>query len=145
MSLKKSSSTSQFVMESEFTFNFDDTMVEATGGTTVDFGKTNFNATAFDIIQLPPGSVLLGGELVVETAMDAATYAVIIGDSGDTDRYLTTADRKGAARTALVPTGYHNTGGLALQIGVTCADTLTQGKATVRIQYVIAGRVNEQV
>ena len=131
----------QYVMEAEFKFNFDDTMVSAAGAE-VDFGKTNIAATAFNIINLPEGAVVIGGELVVETAFDTASYAVIIGDADDTDRYLTTADRKAAARTALVPTGYRSTG-QNIQIGITNADVCTQGVATVRVQYVIPGRQNE--
>ena len=133
--------TAQNVMEAEFTFNFDDTMVSV-AGTEKDFGLTNITATSFDIINLPENSVILGGELVVETAFDTASYAVVVGDSAVADRYLATADRKAAARTALVPTGYRTTGS-NLRIGITNADACTTGKATVRVQYVITGRANE--
>lgn len=135
--------TGQYVMEAEFTFNFDDTMVSV-GGTEVDFGKTNTAATSFDIINLPENSVIVGGELVTETAFDTASYAVVIGDSATADRYLASADRKGAARVALVPTGYRTTGA-NLRIGITNADVCTAGKATVRVQYVITGRANEMI
>lgn len=135
--------TGQYVMEAEFTFNFDDTMVSV-GGTEVDFGKTNTAATSFDIINLPENSVIVGGELVTETAFDTASYAVVIGDSATADRYLASADRKGAARVALVPTGYRTTGA-NLRIGITNADACTAGKATVRVQYVITGRANEMI
>lgn len=133
--------TAQYVMEAEFTFNFDDTMVSV-AGTEVDFGKTNIAATSFDIINLPENSVIIGGELVVETAFDTASYAVVIGDATVADRYLASADRKAAARTALVPTGAR-TSGANLRMGITNADLCTQGKATVRVQYVVAGRANE--
>jgi hypothetical protein len=141
MSKLISARTAQFVMEAEFTFNFDDTMVSV-AGQEVDFGKTNISATSFDIINLPENSVIIGGELVTETAFDTASYAVTIGDSAVADRYLASADRKGAARVALVPTGYR-TSGSNLRIGITNADVCTAGKATVRVQYVIAGRANE--
>lgn len=135
----------QEVINSSFVFNFDDQMVPVSGGTAiagttrVDFGKTNIVATALDIIQLPVGAVILSGELVVETAFDTASYAVIIGDSASTNRYLTTADRKGAARTELTPTGYRSLGE-PLRITITNADVCTTGKATVRVQYVIDNR-----
>lgn len=141
MSKLIASRTGQYVMDAEFTFNFDDTMVSAAGAE-VDFGKTNVAATSFDIINLPENSIIVGGELVVETAFDTASYAVVIGDSAVADRYLATADRKAAARTALVPTGYR-TAGANLRIGITNADVCTTGKATVRVQYVITGRANE--
>lgn len=135
----------QEVLNASFVFNFDDQMVPVSGGTAiagttrVDFGKTNIIATAFDVINIPLDAVIISGELVVETAFDTASYAVIIGDSATTNRYLTTADRKAAARTALVPTGYRSLGE-PLRITITNADVCTTGKATVRIQYVIHGR-----
>lgn len=135
----------QEVLNASFVFNFDDQMVPASGGTAiagttrVDFGKTNIIATAFDIINLPLDAVIISGELTVETAFDTASYAVIIGDSASTNRYLSTADRKAAARTALTPTGYRSLGE-PLRITITNADVCTTGKATVRIQYVIHNR-----
>ena len=135
----------QEVICSSFVFNYDDQMVPISGGTPisgttrVDFGKTNVVATVFDIIKIPVGATIISGELVTETAFDTASYAVIIGDSADDDRYLTTADRKAAARTALVPTGYRSLGE-GLRIGITNADVCTTGKATVRIQYIIHNR-----
>ncbi len=138
----------QDVLSAEFTFNFDDQMVPISGGTAiagttrVDFGKTNIIATAFDIIGLPPGAVIISGELVVTTAFDTASYAVIIGDSASTNRYLSTADRKAAARTALTPTGYVGAGE-PIRITITNADVCTTGLATVRVQYVVPGRRTE--
>lgn len=135
----------QEVLNASFVFNFDDQMVPVSGGTAiagttrVDFGKTNIIATAFDIINLPLDAVIISGELTVETAFDTASYAVIIGDSASTNRYLSTADRKAAARTALTPTGYRSLGE-PLRITITNADVCTTGKATVRIQYVIHNR-----
>ena len=135
----------QEVLNASFAFNFDDQMVPVSGGTAiagttrVDFGKTNIIATAFDIINLPLDAVIISGELTVETAFDTASYAVIIGDSASTNRYLSTADRKAAARTALTPTGYRSLGE-PLRITITNADVCTTGKATVRIQYVIHNR-----
>jgi hypothetical protein len=135
----------QEVLNASFVFNFDDQMVPISGGTAiagttrVDFGKTNIIATAFDIINLPLDAVIISGELTVETAFDTASYAVIIGDSASTNRYLSTADRKAAARTALTPTGYRSLGE-PLRITITNADVCTTGKATVRIQYVIHNR-----
>lgn len=135
----------QEVLNASFVFNFDDQMVPASGGTAisgttrVDFGKTNIAATVFNIINLPLDAVVVGGQLVVETAFDTASYAVTIGDTTSTNRYLSTADRKAAALTALVPTGYR-TIGEPIVIGITNADVCTTGKATVRLQYVIHGR-----
>jgi len=135
--------SAQYLMEAEFAFNFDDTMVDVTGATK-DFGLTNIAATSFDIINVPEGAVILGGSLTVDTAFDTASYAVVIGDSVVANRYLATADRKGAAHTALTPTGYR-TAGENIRIGITNADVCTAGKGVVRIQYAITGRANEVV
>lgn len=140
MSKLIASRTSQFVMESEFTFNFDDTMISA-AGSTVDFGKTNVSASAFDIINLPTGAVVISGSVVTETAFDAATYSVTVGDSAVADRYLASTDKKGAGITALVPTGFRTAG--PVRLGVTAADTCTAGKMTVRLTYIVPGRGNE--
>lgn len=138
----KAARTAQRVMEAEFTFNFNDTMLDTTDASK-DFGLTNIAATSFDIINLPPNSVILDGELTVETAFDAATYAVIVGDSAVANRYLATADRKAAARTALVPTGFRNVDALPIRINITCADVCTTGKATVRVSYITVGKADE--
>lgn len=143
MALKKATRTAQRPVVAEFTWNFDDTMVPAAGGAAVDFGKTNISATTFEVINLPRDAVIIAGELVVETAFDTASYAVVVGDSAVADRYLATADRKAAARTALVPTGYRNSGGLNLRVGITNADVCTTGKATLRVTFVIDGRADE--
>ena len=131
----------QYVMESEFVFNFDDTMVSVAGAE-VDFGKTNIVATSFDAINLPAGAVLLAGSLTVETAFDTASYAVVVGDSAVANRYLATADRKAVGVTNLVPTGYRGDGE-NIRIGITNADVCTTGKATLRVQYITTGRANE--
>lgn len=133
-----SARTAQPVMEAEFTFNFDDTMV-STAGTERDFGKVNVAETAVDIINLPPRAVVLGGEVVTDTAFDAATYNITVGDADSATRYLGTTDRKGTGRTVLVPTGFRGTG-KPIRLTFTAADVCTAGKMTVRVQYITEGR-----
>lgn len=131
----------QYPLVAEFTFNFDDTMVDTTGATK-DF-KT-VGSTVVDAINLPTGAIVIGGEVVTETAVSGSTaYNVSVGDSGSATRYLSATDRVAAGRTALVPTGYVGNGE---QIRVTVAPTVadaTAGKVTVRVQYVVRNRVNE--
>lgn len=131
----------QYPLVAEFTFNFDDTMVDTTGATK-DF-KT-VGSTVVDAINLPTGAIVTGGEVVTETAVSGATaYNVSVGDSGSATRYLSATDRVAAGRTALVPTGYVGNGE---QIRVTVAPTVadaTAGKVTVRVQYIVRNRVNE--
>ena len=131
----------QYPLVAEFTFNFDDTMVD-TAGVTKDF-KT-VGSTVVDAINLPTGAIVTGGEVVTETAVGGSTaYNVSVGDSGNATRYLSATDRVAAWRTPLVPTGYVGNGE---QIRVTVAPTgaaATAGKVTVRVQYIVRNRVNE--
>ena len=144
MAQLKAARTAQYVMEAEFTFNFSDTMVN-TAGNTVDFGKTNLGGAAgkFDIINLPENCVVLGGEVITETAFDTAGFDVTIGDAGSENRYLSSADLKGAGRQALTPTGAYNASNLRMTFS--SDDACTTGKMTVRVQYVQPGRANEAV
>lgn len=133
--------TAQYVMEAEFVFNFDDTMVN-TSGAEVDFGKTNIATTAVDIINLPAGAVVVGGSVTTDTAFSAATYNVSIGDSGNATRYLGATDRKGAGTTPLVLTGYRGDGE-NVRLTFTAGGVCTTGKMTVRVLYITTGRANE--
>jgi hypothetical protein len=102
---------------------------------------------AFDIIDLPVNSVVVGGEIVVETAFATSTLASMsLGDSSSTTRYSTTLDLKTAARTAIGITGFRNSSGLAIRgtFNVTAADS-TAGKVTVRVLYVIKDRADERM
>ena len=123
----------QHLLAAEFTFNFDDTMTPVSG--------TSFLTVAtnvFDIITLPLNAVVVGGDVVTETAVTGPTaYNVEIGDSVTDDRYLGTTDRAAAGRTALVPTGYVGAGE---SIRITIIPTVaaaTAGKLTVRVLYTI--------
>jgi hypothetical protein len=131
----------QYPLVAEFTFNFDDTMVDV-NGVLKDF-KT-VGSTVVDAINLPTGAIVIGGEVVTETAVSGSTaYNVSVGDSVSATRYLSATDRVTAGRTALVPTGYVGNGE---QIRVTVAPTVaaaTAGKVTVRVQYIVRNRVNE--
>ena len=131
--------TVQNVQHAEFSWSWDDTMLN-TSGVSTDF-KTAA-AHVVDCIPLPPNAVVLGGGLeVLTTFATVTTYAVIVGDSAVTDRYLSTADRKAAASTVvLVPTGYVGLGeNIRLTITPT-GSTATAGKATLRVSYAVNGR-----
>lgn len=137
--------TAQYPLVAEFTFNFDDTMVN-TAGNTVDFGKVNLGGAAgsFVVIPLPVGAVVIGGDLTVETAFDTAGFDVTVGDTASANRYLASTDVKATGRTALVPTGYRGAGENVV-LGFSSDDVCTAGKATLRVEYVIASRSNETV
>jgi hypothetical protein len=143
MALLKAARTAQNVMEAEFSFTIGDTMVNTAGASDA---FASVAAHVFDIINLPVGATILGGEVVTDTAFTGSTaYNVTVGDAISANRYLGTTDKTTAARTALVPTGYVSLGdNLRLTVTPTVG-TATAGKMTVRIQYAIAGRAQEIV
>ncbi len=132
---------SQYPLVAEFTFNFDDTVTDTSGAVVA---ISTAASKAFDAINMPVGAIVTGGEVVTEVAGTGSTALnVSVGDSGSATRYLGATDRIAAGRTALVPTGFVSNGE---QIRITVAPTvsaLTAGRVTVRVQYVIRGRVNE--
>ena len=142
MALLKANRSAQWPLVASFTLNFDDTMVNV-AGTTLDFGKTNAAATVVEVINLPPGSVVTGGEWTTETAFTHA-FTILVGDSGVAGRYLGSTNVGAAARTALVPTGFQNVTGLNIRLSFTntTAGDIA-GKGTLRVEYIVAGRSNE--
>lgn len=144
MALLKASRTAQWPLLQEFTFNFDDTAVDSVAGTTKTFGSTFGQSLVFEAMPLPPNAVVIGGEVVVETAYAGSTAATLsVGDSGSATRYANAVDLKTAARTALTLTGFRGAGeNLRLAVNTTVANA-TAGKATVRVLYVIQNRTNE--
>ena len=137
------SRAAQTVLSAEFTFEFADT-VKDVNGATKDF-KT-VGSTVVDAINLPPRAIVVGGEVVTETAVTGSTaYNVSVGDSGSATRYLGVTNKLSAGRTALVPTGYVGDGeNLRLTVSPTVADA-TAGKVTVRVQYIMRDRWSETV
>lgn len=142
MALKKATRTAQRPLVAEFTFNFDDTMVD-TSGVTKDF-KTVGTSIVADVINLPLNAIVVGGEVVTETAITGSTaYNVSVGDSGSATRYLGATDRVAAGRTALVPTGYVGAGeNIRLTVAPTVA-AATAGAVTVRVEYILRGKADE--
>lgn len=109
------------------------------------------SGTALKCFEVPAGAVIQNVELYVNTAWDSATSAVItkIGDGVDDDRYyaagtfnLKTVDGflqgTGASPEALI-TGYKYTTPDTIDVVITHVGAPTQGKATMRITYIISG------
>jgi hypothetical protein len=133
----------QWPLVAEFTFNVADTMLNTSGV------SDNFNTVAahvFDVINLPQGAIVIGGEVVTENAVTGSTaYNVKVGDSGSDVRYLGTTDKTAAGSTSLVPTGYVGTGeNLRLTVTPTVAASVL-GTITVRVEFIIRGKANENV
>jgi hypothetical protein len=110
------------------------------------FDYTNLSETgvAVPAVNLPDDAVVVGGMVVVDTAFNTATSAVVdAGDAGDANRYLNDADLKAVGAYPLVPTGEKN-----VTAGVTLTPTLvgaaaTQGAGRLIVAYILTGRANE--
>lgn len=135
--------TVQYPLVAEFVWDFGaaDQMLNTTP--VMDAGTT-VAAHAYDCINLPNNAEVIGGEITTETAITGSTaFNVIVGDSGSTNRYLTTTDKTTAARTALVPTGFVGAGENIRITWTPTVGAVTGGKFSLRVQYVIRGRGNE--
>jgi len=143
MALLTKVQSAQDIKIAEFTFNFNDTMLDV-NGVARDFGSLAGGSSAatiytFNILDLPAGAVVVGGEFLRTTAFDTAGYDVIIGDTADVDRYLATADLKAAGSTALITTTAFVTTTNPVQIGISTDDACTTGAGIVRIHYIQRG------
>ena len=144
MALLVTSRTAQYPLLASFTFNFDDTIKDI-NGVTKTFGATYTDAVVCQAINLPEGAVVVGGDIVVETAgVGPTAYTVSLGDSVSPTRYAAAVDLKTAARTALSLSGYRSTENIRLTIASTVANA-TAGKATVQVLYYLPARANETI
>jgi hypothetical protein len=104
------------------------------------------NTIVFDGLNLPPGAVIMGGAVIVETAYAGSTAATLsVGIAGSTTALANAVDLKTVARTALTLTSplLCNAGSnVRLTMAYTVANA-TAGKARVRIDYTVDGRINE--
>jgi hypothetical protein len=146
MALLKAARTSQYPMVSEFTFNFNDTMVDV-NGVTKTFGSVFGDQGTFEVIPLPPGAIIVGGELIVETAgVGPTVYTVSVGNTGSATVFLGATSVLAAGRTALSGLGFNavaNAGGnIRIAIASTVANA-TAGKIRVRVMYTVDNKAME--
>ena len=179
MAILKRSRTAQYPLVQEFVFNFDDGManltalngssVEANGRANVtDFGSgaatvglltglthvpSAFgNTYYFEIMSLPVGAQIIGGDVQVEVAYAGPTAATIsLGDSSSGTLYASGVDLKTLGRTALtIPAEVTGAGAVKAAAGLDVRMTLnytvaqaTAGRVRVRVMYTLDGRMNE--
>lgn len=159
---KLASRTAQYPLIAEFVFNFNDWALDTVDGTKKTFGSTPAlsvdplepalngpvaNTVVFDAVPLPPGAVIVGGELIVETAYVGPTAATLsVGIAGATASLVSAADLKTAARTALLLTSSLQSNVAGNNVRLTFAYTVanaTAGRARVRLMYTVDGRSSE--
>lgn len=137
----------QYVMSSEFIFNYNDTMVDI-NGVTKTFGSVFGDGGTFDIINLPPGAQIVGGDIVVETqGVGPTAYTINLGTSGGAAIYLSAFDLKSAANTRsalLLTTALGSNTGLNLRMAVTSTvANASAGKFRITVLWKMDGRQNE--
>jgi hypothetical protein len=136
----------QYPLIAEFVFNFNDTMVDV-NGVTKTFGSVYTDAGTFEVIPLPPGAIIQGGELIVETAgVGPTAYTVSVGTSASATALLAATSVLSAGRTALTGLGYNANANAGGNIRIAIASTVANasaGKIRVRVAYTVDGRSNE--
>lgn len=111
---------------------------------TINFDQIADTGVAVAAIKLPVNAIVVGGAVVVDTAFNTGTTAVLdVGDSTTGNRYKNDVDLKTAGYTALVPTGYVSDGADILVTPALVGTAATQGKVRVIVEYIISGRAHE--
>ena len=155
------SRTAQYPLVQEFAFNHNMWVVDSVDGTEKTLGSTVAlstdptetaltgpvaNTIVFDCMPMPGGAVIMGGELIVETAVTGSTaYTVSLGIAGSTTTLLNAVSALSAARTALTITSplLPNAGqNIRATIAYTVANA-TAGRIRLRVLYTLDGRANE--
>ena len=155
--------TAQYPLFAEFAASFNQWVLDSVIGVKETFGSTVATATdpaepgltgpatgtvTFDVIPLPPGAVITGGELIVETAyVGPAAATVSLGIAGNTTALLSAVSLLATGRTALslsTPLVSNAGQNLRATVAYTTANA-TAGKFRLRVQYTIDGRASEVV
>jgi hypothetical protein len=155
------SRTAQTWLEADFNFGFNNWVVDSVDGSKKTFGSTPALATdpsemqltgpaantiTFDMIPLPPGAVIVGGSVIVETAFAGPTAATLsLGIAGSLTALASGVSLLSAARTALTLTApllANNGQNLRATVAYTVANA-TAGKVRVRVDYTVDGRSSE--
>lgn len=101
-----------------------------------------------EVIDLPPGAIVVGGFAVSTVADDSGTSAVVdVGDAADPDRYVTVlnvAVANVSEAFAVTVLGLKYPSGGAITATRTAVGTAaTAGTTRIVVEYIIDGRANE--
>lgn len=155
------SRTAQYPLSANFTFNWNNWVIDTVDLTSKTLGSTVAlstdpsqtgltgpvaNTITFDCIPMPVGAVIVGGEIIVETAYAGTTVATLsLGIAGTLTGLASAVSIMTVARTALTLTTplVANSGqNIRATIVYTVANA-TAGKVRVNLWYVIDGRSQE--
>lgn len=165
MAKKIATRGAQRPLVAEFTFSFNDWVIDSADGVKKTFGSTVAlsadptesgltgpvaNTITFDALPLPYGAVVVGGEIINEVAFVGPTACTLkVGIAGTLEAYLGAAAGLllAAAKTrvplvltdAMASSAGQN---VRLTMAYTVANA-TAGKVRVRIMYTIDGRADE--
>jgi hypothetical protein len=104
------------------------------------------NTVVFDAVPMPPGAVITGGEIIVETAYAGPTAATLsLGTAANTTALANAIDLKTTGRTALIltsPLVSNDGSNLRMTFAYTVANA-TAGRVRIRVMYTIDGRAGD--
>lgn len=143
MAVKIATRGAQNVQSAQFVVNYNDTMLDV-NGVSKSFGSTFTDAGTFEVLKMPLGAVIVGGDLIVETAgVGPTAYTISVGTSASATNILAATSVLATGRTALTGLGLLSNDGSNVRI--TIASTVanaTAGKFRVRVEYVIDDKVD---
>lgn len=145
MATLKKTPAAQTVLAADFTFDIAqaDAMVNTSGVSTVFSASAG---TVYDIISLPYGAQVVGGDLtVLVVSNDTGTATASVGDSASATRYANAVNIKAAARTALTITGYQSLGEAVRLTLANQNGNATTGKVKIVAQIVFSNRATENL
>jgi FtsP/CotA-like multicopper oxidase with cupredoxin domain len=147
MALIKPTRGAQYVVCSEYAFTFSDTVVDI-NGVTKDFGTTIASAPVADIINMPPGAEVVGGQVAIVTqGVGPTAYTIDLGVAGATTAYHSAASLLGASGTKIALTNATpRASATGLNVRMTMVDSVaaaTAGSFRVSVLWKMDGRTNE--
>lgn len=101
---------------------------------------------ATEVIDLEPGTVIVGGHAAIPIADNGTTSLIDIGDADTADLYVTDLDGKVISEAEsfdVTELGKSYPGGGAITVTRTATGAATAGVVRIVVLYVVAGRVNE--
>ena len=145
MATLKKTPAAQTILAADFAFNIAnaDAMVNTSGVSTAFSASAG---TVYDIISLPYGAQVVGGDMtVLVVSNDTGTATAALGDSASATRYLAATNIKALARTALTITGYQSLGEAVRLTVANQNGNATTGHVKFVVHFVFSNRATENL